>query len=129
MTWETVVTVLGSVSVLLGALVFLGAAIGLMRFPDLYVRSSATGTAAGLGVVFVFVGAFLLHPSGADAPKVILAVILQFISSAVGAMAIARAGLLSGATPTSKSWYSGAEFTDHDGNGATGGTDSSEVGL
>ena len=112
MTWSTAATALGSVSVLVGALVFLSAAIGLLRFPDLYVRSSATGTAAGLGVVFVFVGAFLLHPSWSDTPKVILAVILQFASSAVGAMAIARSGFLSGAAPTPTSWYSGVEFTD-----------------
>lgn len=119
MSWETVATVLGSVSVLVGAVVFLGASIGLLRFPDLYVRSSATGTAAGLGVVFVFVGAFLLHPSWSDAPKVVLAVILQFASSAIGAMAIARSGFLSGAAPTPESWYSGTEFTGRDVAGET----------
>ena len=40
-------TVLGSAAVVLGAAVFLGAALGLIRFPDPYTRISATGTAGG----------------------------------------------------------------------------------
>ncbi|MBB1018593.1 monovalent cation/H(+) antiporter subunit G [Dietzia sp. DQ11-71] len=111
MTWELVATVLGSVSLLVGSVVFLGGAIGLLRFPDLYVRSSAIGAAAGLGLVFVIVGAFLLHPSWDAAPKVVVAAILQFASSAIGAMSIARAGFLSGAAPTPMTRYSQIEFT------------------
>lgn len=111
MNWELVATVLGSVSVLVGAVVFLGGAIGLLRFPDLYVRSSAIGAAAGLGLVFVIAGAFLLHPTWEAAPKVAVAAILQFASSAIGAMYIARAGLLSGAAPTTATRYSQIEFT------------------
>lgn len=110
MNWELIATVLGSVSVLAGSVVFLGGAIGLLRFPDLYVRSSAIGAAAGLGLVFVIVGAFLLHPTWDAAPKVAVAAVLQFASSAIGAMSIARAGFLSGAAPTTATRYSQVEF-------------------
>lgn len=110
MSWELVATVLGSVSILAGSVVFLGGAVGLLRFPDLYVRSSAIGAAAGLGLVFVIAGAFLLHPSWEAAPKVAVAAVLQFASSAIGAMYIARAGFLSGAAPTSATRYSQIEL-------------------
>ncbi|GAA1054006.1 multicomponent Na+:H+ antiporter subunit G [Dietzia sp. 2505] len=110
MSWDLLATVLGSVSVLVGSVVFLGGAIGLLRFPDLYVRSSAIGAAAGLGLVFVIAGAFLLHPSWEAAPKVAVAAVLQFASSAIGAMAIARSGFLSGAAPTTATRYSQIEF-------------------
>ena len=114
MSWELVATVLGSVSVIAGSVVFLGGAVGLLRFPDLYVRSSAIGAAAGLGLVFVIVGAFLMHPSWEAAPKVVVAAILQFASSAIGAMSIARSGFLSGAAPTSATRYSQVEFLSDD---------------
>lgn len=110
MSWELAATILGSISVIVGSVVFLGAAIGLLRFPDLYVRSSAIGAAAGLGLVFVLVGAFLLHPTWEAAPKVVVAAILQFASSAIGAMSIARSGFLSGAAPTPATRYSQVEF-------------------
>lgn len=111
MSWELVATVLGSVSLLVGSVVFLGGAVGLLRFPDLYVRTSAIGAAAGLGLVFVIVGAFLLHPTWDAAPKLAVAALLQFASSAIGAMYIARAGFLSGAAPTTATLYSQIRFT------------------
>lgn len=110
MSWELVATVLGSVSIVTGSVVFLGGAVGLLRFPDLYVRTSAIGAAAGLGLVFVIVGAFLLHPTWDAAPKLAVAALLQFASSAIGAMAIARSGFLSGAAPTSATRYSQIGF-------------------
>ena len=110
MSWELVATILGSVSIMTGSVVFLGGAVGLLRFPDLYVRTSAIGAAAGLGLVFVIVGAFLLHPTWDAAPKLAVAALLQFASSAIGAMAIARSGFLSGAAPTSATRYSQIGF-------------------
>ncbi|MCT1434295.1 cation:proton antiporter [Dietzia maris] len=118
MSWELLATILGSVSVIAGSVVFLGGAVGLLRFPDLYVRSSAIGAAAGLGLVFVIVGAFLLHPTWEAAPKVVVAAILQFASSAIGAMSIARSGFLSGAAPTSATRYSQLEFSSDQPDGS-----------
>ena len=110
MSWELVATILGSVSIMTGSVVFLGGAVGLLRFPDLYVRTAAIGAAAGLGLVVVIVGGFLLHPTWDAAPKLAVAALLQFASSAIGAMAIARSGFLSGAAPTSATRYSQIGF-------------------
>lgn len=106
MSMDLIADVLGYGSVIVGAFVFLGAAVGLVRFADLYMRSSAVATAAGLGIIFIIVGAFLLHPEWSATPKVIIAVLLQLASSAVGSMAIARAGFLSGAPISDMTRYS-----------------------
>lgn len=84
----------GNVSIVLGALIFATAALGIIRFPDAYTRISAVGTAGGLGIVFVVVGAIVLQPSITDTAKVALIVILQFSTSAVGSIAIARSAYL-----------------------------------
>lgn len=119
MTWTLAADILGYVSVLTGALVFLGAAIGLVRFQDLYMRSSALATASSLGLIFIIVGAFLLHPEWEALPKAILAAVFQLASSAIGAIAIARAGFLSGARPSELTRFSQIEFLypDRDDNG------------
>lgn len=85
----------GQALTLLGALIFVAAAIGLRRFRDPYSRISAVATAAGLGVVFVTVGVVLLDPQISHLVKVTIAVVLQLLTSAVAAMVIARAALLS----------------------------------
>lgn len=83
-------TTAGNVSIVAGALVFATAALGVLRFPDAYTRVSAVGTAAGVGIVLVVVGAFLLQPTVPDFVKVVLIIVLQLSTSAIGSMAIAR---------------------------------------
>ena len=50
---DVVVTVVGSGLLIFGAVMVLSAAIGLIKLPDLYTRTSAIGTAAGLGVSLI----------------------------------------------------------------------------
>lgn len=125
MNWTLVAEVLGYISVLAGAIVFLGAGIGLVRFRDLYMRSSALATASSLGLIFIITGAFLLHPEWQALPKVILAGVFQLASSAIGSMAIARAGFLSGAEPSTLTRFSQVEFLypDRDDVGTRGRSD------
>lgn len=89
----TVLEIVGQVLTVIGAAIFVAAAIGLRRFGDPYARMSAVATAGGLGMAFVTVGALLTMPSVADGIKVALAVALQLATSAVGAMVIARAAI------------------------------------
>nr|WP_222844481.1 monovalent cation/H(+) antiporter subunit G [Saccharomonospora sp. CUA-673] len=42
-------TIIGDVFIIAGALVFVTAALGIIRFPDAYTRISSLGTAAGSG--------------------------------------------------------------------------------
>lgn len=97
--------VIGSVLLVLGGLIFVGAAIGLFRLPDLYTRISAVTTAAGLGIVFVMVGALLLQPGISNTVKVVITVPLQLATSAVGSMAIARSAYLTGSKLTESTRY------------------------
>jgi len=86
--------VTGQVLAVLGSLVVLTAALGVIRFPDAYTRISAVGTAGGAGIVLVVLGALLTDPSAFDAVKVLAVIVLQLATSAVGSMAIARAARL-----------------------------------
>lgn len=90
----TFFTVFGQVLIVAGSLVFLTAALGVVRFPDTYTRVSAVGTAGGIGIVFVVVGALLLQPSMGNGLKVVAIIFLQLATSAIGSMAIARAAYL-----------------------------------
>lgn len=89
-------TVVGNVAVLAGSAIFVLAAVGLLRFRDVYTRVSAVATAGGIGVILVCGGAALLQPSVDTLVKVVIAIVLQLLTSAVGAIAIAGAAVLSG---------------------------------
>ena len=82
-----------------GALMILLAAVGLMRLPDVYMRSHAAGKAATLGVCSILVGvATALGEPGAWA-RALLAVAFLFFTIPVGAQLVVRAALRNGARP------------------------------
>ncbi|MFF0723020.1 MULTISPECIES: monovalent cation/H(+) antiporter subunit G [unclassified Micromonospora] len=91
-----ILEIVGQVLALLGAAIFVAAAIGLHRLPDPYTRTSAVATAAGLGVTFIVAGAAFLDPHLSNTVKAIIAIVLQLATSAVGGMVIARSAVLSG---------------------------------
>lgn len=91
-----IMTIVGNVFIILGALIFATAALGILRFPDAYTRISAVGTAGGLGICLVVAGAFWHMPTAVDAVQVFLIIALQLATSAVGTMAIARSTYLRG---------------------------------
>lgn len=88
--------ILGQVLIVLGAAVFSTAGVGLLALRDAYARSSAIATAAGLGISLVLTGVFCLTPTPGNAVKLVVAVLFQLATSAVGSMAIARAAYLTG---------------------------------
>ena len=82
-----------------GVIMILLAAVGLIRFSDVYMRSHAAGKAATLGVCCVLLGA-AFGLGGADAMvRALLAVVFLFVTIPVGAQLIARAALRNGAQP------------------------------
>ncbi|MFC4372255.1 cation:proton antiporter [Citricoccus nitrophenolicus] len=95
----TTLTVIGQILIVLGGIIFATAALGLVRFPDAYTRISAVGTAGGIGIVFVVVGALCLQPTIPDLIKVIAIVFIHLGTSAIGTMAIARSTHLNGTSP------------------------------
>lgn len=100
-TGELIMDSLGLLCILLGIGTIIVAGIGMFRLPDLYLRASAVGTSAGLGVASIVVGVLLIDFSTANLIKAILAVVAQLLTSAVGSMAIARSGYLNGSLPAS----------------------------
>ncbi|MEX5262578.1 MULTISPECIES: monovalent cation/H(+) antiporter subunit G [Kocuria] len=113
-------SVVGQAFIVLGSLIFLSATVGITRFPDLYTRSSAVATATGLGVSFVLTGAFFFLPGVENAVKLIVAVVLQLVTSAVGSMALARSGYLIGSAVYSPTHHNELEERTEDEAGRPG---------
>ncbi len=86
------------------ALIALGS-LGLIRFPDAYSRLSAVTKAATLGVCLVLLGVAALLPSWPVAVTVVLAVVLQLVTSPVGGYALGRAAYRSGSPLAPSSRY------------------------
>lgn len=99
MSGDTVITLVGSGFLILGALIMASAAIGLLRLPDVYTRTSAVGTAAGLGVALMVVGVVVLDFSVLNLVKGIIAIIAQLLTSAIGSFILARASYMTGSKP------------------------------
>jgi multicomponent Na+:H+ antiporter subunit G len=98
---EMVTTVVGSLFLILGAAIMVSAAVGLLRLPDVYTRTSAVGTAAGLGVALMIVGVVVLDFSTLNLVKGIVAIIAQLVTSAIGSFVLARASYMTGSKPWS----------------------------
>lgn len=99
MSGEVVVSVVGNGFLVLGAVIIASAAIGLIKLPDLYTRTSAIGTAAGFGVSLIIIGVVILDFSLLNLAKGALAIAAQLLTSSIGSFALARAGSLSGSAP------------------------------
>jgi len=99
MTLDAIAVVVGSGLLILGAAIILSAAIGLVRLPDLYTRTSAIGTAAGLGVSLIILGVVVLDFSALNLLKGAVAIVAQIVTSSIGSFALARAGYLTGSRP------------------------------
>lgn len=89
--WE----IIGQIFILAGVGLFAVAGVGLFRFYDVFTRISAVGTAGGLGIGLVVVGALAIQPGLADGIKVVAIVAFQLTTSAVATSAMGRAAYLS----------------------------------
>lgn len=91
-----IISLLGGISLIVGALVFATAGLGFIRFPDVFMRVSAIGTAGGIGIILVVLGALLQNPSWTGALMVAAIIVIQLATSAIGSTAVARSALLTG---------------------------------
>jgi multicomponent Na+:H+ antiporter subunit G len=99
MNGEILVTIIGSALLVFGAFIIFGAAVGLLRLPDVYTRTSAVGTAAGLGVALMITGVVVIDFSTLALIKGIIAIIAQLLTSAIGSFVLARASYMTGSKP------------------------------
>lgn len=89
--------------ILLGSALALLAGIGVVRLPDVFARMHAATKPATLGLALICLGAAVSDAQLADVAKLVLVVVLQFLTAPVGAHMVARAsyragGLLHSAT-------------------------------
>ena len=61
MIWSNFCLILGAILIVVGLIFFLGAAVGLIRFPDFYTRMHAAGKGDTLSSFLVVLGFALIH--------------------------------------------------------------------
>lgn len=82
----------------LGALLYLGGAIGLLRLPDFYTRLHAPTKAATLGVALIALGSTVLHIGREDVVWLedVLIILFVMLTTPVSSQVLARAALARG---------------------------------
>ncbi|PYE56537.1 monovalent cation/H(+) antiporter subunit G [Deinococcus yavapaiensis] len=85
--------------ILIGAFFVLTAAIGVMRFPDLYTRLHASSKLVTLGSAGIFVGAMFEFASVEVAVRLLAILVFSFMTSPVSGYVIANAAYRRGLTP------------------------------
>ncbi len=96
---NVVVETVGGGLLILGSLVVLVAALGLLRFPDLFTRMHAAGVADTLGVALVLVGLVFLVDAWTTATRFLLILGFVWFTSPTACHALARSALASGLRP------------------------------
>jgi multicomponent Na+:H+ antiporter subunit G len=96
----TLTEVFAAVLLVMATAFVLLTALGLWRFDDLYSRIHAATKAVTMGVLLVIAAAVLRVESSTDVVKLLLAGVLQLISSPVSGHMLARAAYWAG-TPLS----------------------------
>jgi multicomponent Na+:H+ antiporter subunit G len=90
---------IGEVLVLAGAVLTLLAAIGMVRFDDVFVRMHSLSKASTLGVLLALIGAAISLTDPNDITSLALAAVLQLVTSPVGANMLSRATYLAEGIP------------------------------
>jgi multicomponent Na+:H+ antiporter subunit G len=87
-----------AILVLLGALLSAVSAFGLIRLPDVYLRSHAATKSATLGVMSILTGAFLYFVIFEEltSARLLLAIVFVFITAPVAGHLIGRAAYRTG---------------------------------
>lgn len=89
------------ISLALGTFFIVVTGIGLIRFPDTYIRAHAASKSATLGIMFILIGVFIYFWSieGTYNPRLLLGILFLFITGPVGGHLMARAAYFSGVKP------------------------------
>lgn len=94
---------LGMTAVIGGAFFLLVGSIGLIRLPDFYCRSHATGKSDTLGIMLVIFGLMLMEGFSLNSGKLFFALIFVFFTNPTATHALTNAALKSGLKP----WFKG----------------------
>lgn len=82
--------------IIIGALLMVVAAVGVVRMPDLYLRMSATTKAATLGAGFILLGAAIYFNEFGTTTRALATIVFLLITAPVAAHMIGRAAYFNG---------------------------------
>lgn len=96
---EEIIKFIAGAFILIGALLSLVTAFGLLRLPDVYTRNHAASKSATLGVMSILIGTFLYfyYENGHFNSRVLLAVLFIFMTAPVAGHLLSRAAYNTGA--------------------------------
>jgi len=83
--------VLASILISLGAFFLLVGSIGLIRLPDFYSRSHATGKADTLGIMLVITGLILTQGISVNSAKLLIIIVFVGLTNPTATNALNRA--------------------------------------
>jgi multicomponent Na+:H+ antiporter subunit G len=92
--------VIGEVITLIGAVLILLGAVGVVRFPDALARMHSLTKASTIGVALVAIGAAFVLPTANDITSALGAAILQWLTLPIAASLIARSTYLARGIPS-----------------------------
>jgi multicomponent Na+:H+ antiporter subunit G len=95
--WDTILDVTGAVLLVLGSVLSLAAAVGLVRFPDALVRLHAATKPQILGLIFIVLALSLSVRSWGTLLLLVPVVVFQMLTSPISAHMVGRAGYRTGA--------------------------------
>lgn len=90
-----------SIFILLGLLMMLAAAVGVMRLPDAYCRAHASGMSSTFGTIFFMVAALVYFTvqTGTFPFKLFLIALFIFLTGPIGSHMLTRAAYFTGIKP------------------------------
>ena len=96
MSWTLVANVASGLCLLLGALLALVAAVGMVRFPDLLSRMHAATKPQVLGLLLVLLGVALRLRDLSSVSMLLLVALFQLATSPIASHMVARASVRAG---------------------------------
>jgi multicomponent Na+:H+ antiporter subunit G len=93
---EVLLQIVVALLALAGCLLALTAAVGLHRFPDVFCRMHAATKPATLGMLCIALAVGVALPVSGSFVKLLLVVVLQFLTAPVAAHMVGRAAYTSG---------------------------------
>lgn len=93
------IEVLTAISLLIGLFFVITAAVGVLKFKDVYTRLHAASKAGTFGFGFIIIGVAISTGTDTDIAKAFMAVVFQFLTTPVSAHMIARTAVQKGLRP------------------------------
>ncbi|HKJ65332.1 MAG TPA: monovalent cation/H(+) antiporter subunit G [Desulfopila sp.] len=99
---ETLLDILSWILLLSGSFFCLTGALGLLRFPDFFTRTHATGITDTMGAGLILIGLMLQASNWIVFAKLIIITLFSFMAATTACHAMSKAAIKSGLKPQIK---------------------------